>query len=183
MRTKIYNFWDFDGTLMHTPLPDPGKTVWKDVKGTDYPHLGWWSKPESLNLEVFDIRANEDVKAALLAGFENGSANYILTSRVRHLSNHIKDVLAHNDIDVTKFTGFSFASARNKGQRILDYIAGFEDLISEINVYEDRDKEFVVLEEVRPTIEGYGIKYTVHRIENQDDRFAEEGKSNAGGKS
>ncbi len=171
MRNKVYNFFDFDGTLMVTPLPDPGKSVWKEVKGTDYPHLGWWGKPHSLDLEVFDIQANPEVLAALNCGFDNGCNNYILTSRQRSLSTEVKKVLTHNGIDIDKFNGFSFASSRDKGQRILDIIAGFEDLISEINVYEDREKEFIVLENVRLLIEGYGIKYNIHKIDN-GERFA-----------
>lgn len=45
--------WDFDGTLCDTPLPEVGKPIWEKAYGKKWPHLGWWSKAESLDLKVF----------------------------------------------------------------------------------------------------------------------------------
>ena len=55
MRTKKLISFDFDDTLVKTPLPEEGKIVWKEKTGTDWPHRGWWSKPESLDMEIFDM--------------------------------------------------------------------------------------------------------------------------------
>ena len=54
---KLISF-DFDDTLCHTPLPEDGKQIWFEKTGTEWPYNGWWSKPESLDLEVFDIPVN-----------------------------------------------------------------------------------------------------------------------------
>lgn len=168
MRTKVYEFFDFDGSLIDSPLPEYGKEMWKEVKGTEYPHLGWWGRPESLDLNVFDIKANPVVKQALLEAVEKKHHRYILTSRILRLEKEVKAVLAHNGLDGV-FDGFSFFSPRDKGQRILDMISGHEDLVSEIKVYEDREKEFIALEIARPIIEKHGIKFTVIKVDIDHD--------------
>jgi hypothetical protein len=60
-------------------------------------------------------------------------------------------------------------TAKHKGERILDIIYANEESIKEIHVYEDRDKEFLILEEVRTIIESYDIKYLVHEIKIDED--------------
>ena len=58
---KLISF-DFDDTLFHTPLPEEGKKIWKQKTGKDWPHSrGWWSKPESLDTEIFDIPINLNI--------------------------------------------------------------------------------------------------------------------------
>lgn len=170
MRTKIYKFWDFDGTLSDSPLPEAGKEQYKIVKGVDYPFLGWWGRPESLDLNIHNIELNPVLKPELIKSLQDSNIyNFILTARIMKLQNYIKAVLIKNGINIELFKGFSYVSDRDKGQRILDMIAGHEDIISEIHVYDDREKEFVVLEKVRHIIEGYGIKYNVIKVDIDAD--------------
>ena len=39
--------FDFDGTLIDTPLPDYGKAEYKKKTGEDWPFPGWWGQPLS----------------------------------------------------------------------------------------------------------------------------------------
>lgn len=170
MRNKIYRFWDFDGSLIDSPLPDYGKEQYERIKGIKYPHIGWWGRVESLDLNIFDIQANPRLKSIILKSFETENEyNYILTSRIYKLKNEVKAVLLHNGINPESFEDFSMFTAKHKGERILDIIYANEESIKEIHVYEDRDKEFLVLEEVRTIIESYDIKYLVHEIKIDED--------------
>lgn len=54
----LYSF-DFDDTLFHTPVPETGKEIWENKTGSKYPHIGWWSKIETLDIDIFDIPKNE----------------------------------------------------------------------------------------------------------------------------
>lgn len=165
MKAKIikYKFYDFDGTLIDSPMPDEGRIHWKKIKGTEYPHLGWWGREESLDLSVFDIKAFDNIKNDLEKSFDNGDKCWILTSRLKKLSNNVIDVLKYNNIDINKFDGMSFFNGRDKGQRILDIIKNEENEIEEIQVFEDREKEFIVLEDIREYLEKLGIKYIIHK--------------------
>ena len=59
-KTKLSVF-DFDGTLIATPLPDSGKIAYEEKTGKTWPHKGWWGQADSLDMNVFDIQPNPDV--------------------------------------------------------------------------------------------------------------------------
>ena len=59
-KTKL-SIMDFDGTLINTPLPEEGKVTYKNKTGKDWPHVGWWSKAESLDMNIFNIKSIPDV--------------------------------------------------------------------------------------------------------------------------
>ena len=138
MITKLAVF-DGDGTLLDTPEPDEGKKQWSDTKGMKYPHIGWWSKPESLDLNVFDIGTFPEIERLL--NTENNHPNtyvVLLTSRMEKLRPQFEDILDKNRIRVDKLD--MQKDNRSKGQKILDYIKEFPEL-KQIDVYDDRDKE------------------------------------------
>jgi hypothetical protein len=53
--TKISVF-DFDGTLIDTPLPEEGKEVYLKKTGDEWPFSGWWGRELSLDQSIFDIQ-------------------------------------------------------------------------------------------------------------------------------
>jgi FMN phosphatase YigB (HAD superfamily) len=58
--TKI-SIFDFDGTLIDTPEPETGKTIYKEKTGNDWPFKGWWGRNEGLDMDVFDIKPIQKV--------------------------------------------------------------------------------------------------------------------------
>lgn len=95
---KIISF-DFDDTLCHTPLPEDGKIIWKEKTGFDWPHTGWWSKPESLNVEIFDIPVNKWTYEKYLDSIADESAYVILvTGRIEKLRKEVELVLNDNNL-------------------------------------------------------------------------------------
>lgn len=79
MYNTLYSF-DFDDTLIHTMLPEPGKIIWQEKTGTSWPHIGWWSKPETLNMDIFDTPKNEWVYKKYIRAKENPSGYLILAT-------------------------------------------------------------------------------------------------------
>lgn len=130
---------DFDSTLIQSPEPQEGMKIWKEKTGHDYPFKGWWSKPESLNLNVFDIKPFEGV-LNLLKMEKKSPDTYviILTSRMDRLRPYVQAVLDANDIKVDKLDMKTIE--KSKGEKILDYIKEFPEL-EEIDVYDDRDSD------------------------------------------
>ena len=128
---------DFDGTLFSTPMPEKGKAIWKSVKGIDYKHIGWWSKPESLDLNVFDIKPFPKVLSILNKDISTPNTYVIvLTSRMEKLRQEVQNVLDANNINVDKLD--LKYNEKTKGQKVLDYLNEFPEL-TEINVYEGKE--------------------------------------------
>jgi len=142
--------FDFDKTLMQTPEPEEGMEIWREKTGTIYPKIGWWSKPESLDLDVFDIKPFPKVLNVLRKEMLNPESYVIiLTSRIEKLRPNVQAVLDANQIDVHKLD--MNQGKEVKGDKILNYIKEFPDL-EEINVYDDREKDIISYKQIRNSI-------------------------------
>jgi len=162
MIKRLFAF-DFDKTLMQTPEPEEGKVIWKEKTGTEYPHIGWWSKPESLDLNVFNIKPFPNVLNVLKKEMSNPySYVIVLTSRLEKLRSSVHSVLDANWIDVHKLDMAN--DKRTKGDKILEYINEFPSL-EEINVYDDREKDIASYKEIRKNIPE-NIKFNIYLAVN-----------------
>ena len=54
----LYSF-DFDDTLVFTPTKEEGSKIWTDKTDTPWPYVGWWSKQETIDPDIFYIPKNE----------------------------------------------------------------------------------------------------------------------------
>jgi len=89
--------FDFDGTLVNTMLPDPGKSIWLEKTGEVWPHRGWWGKKESMDLDVFEHPKNEWVFDQYKKACEiDGSYKIVLTGRLVHLKDKVEDILNYH---------------------------------------------------------------------------------------
>ena len=79
MYNTLYSF-DFDDTLIHTMLPDPGMRIWEEKTGLKWPYRGWWSKPETLDMSLFDTPKNEWVYKKYLEAEADPSGYRILAT-------------------------------------------------------------------------------------------------------
>ena len=142
MITRIA-FYDFDGTLMNTPMPDEGRLVWKQKTGQEYPHAGWWGRPESLSLDVFDIQAIPSIKDKLMKDVARPDTYVaVLTSRLPKLKSYLEAILKKNGIRVDEIS--TKESGKAKDVRIKEFLRKFPN-VKEVDVYDDREKEFKVL--------------------------------------
>src|SRR5690348_10782720 len=92
--------FDFDGTFFHTPEPHEGKKIWQQKTGGQFPHDGWWSKPETLDTDVFYIPMNQWVYNKYLEAKENENTYIILaTGRLERLRKQVENILNLNDLE------------------------------------------------------------------------------------
>lgn len=139
--------FDFDGTLMNSPEKEVGKIEWQDKTGQPYPHQGWWGRPESLDLDIFDIKPFPTVYNQLKK--EQSTPNtfvIVLTSRQEKLRPQVQAVLDANNIHVDKLD--MKYDWKDKGQKILNYIQQFPDLV-EVNVYDDMEEHILAYEAIK----------------------------------
>jgi hypothetical protein len=91
--TKLSVF-DFDGTLVDTPLPEFGKKEYKEKTGKDWPFPGWWGQPLSLDMSVFDIPTVPMVMSAYRREkIAPDTCMVMLTGRMVKLGDLVKKIL------------------------------------------------------------------------------------------
>jgi cellobiose-specific phosphotransferase system component IIB len=139
--------FDMDGTLMDTPMPDAGKQLWASKKGTPYPYVGWWGRPESLDLSVFDIKPFPSVMKQLEKEISTPDTYVIiLTSRMEKLRPQVQAILDKNNIHVDSLD--MKKSEKTKGEKILEYVKHLPEL-EEISVYDDREGDILSYKGIR----------------------------------
>ena len=149
MITRLCAF-DFDSTLIDSPQKESGKIQWSEKMGKPHPYQGWWGRPESLDLNVFDIKPFPKILNLLNKDISTPATyTIVLTSRQEKLRPLVQKVLDVNNIRVDKLD--MQRDQRTKGQKILDYSKKFRDL-REINVYDDRDTDITSYEEIRNSL-------------------------------
>lgn len=99
----LYSF-DFDDTLFHTMLPNPGEKIWHEKTGEPWPHRGWWSKPETLDIEIFETPKNDwTYKEYLKATEDTDSLRILATGRLQKVPG-----MRHNIEKILNQHNFSF---------------------------------------------------------------------------
>jgi len=145
--TKVSVF-DFDGTLIDTAMPDEGKRIWKEKTGEDYPHKGWWSKRESLDLNVFPNDAFPDMASEFRkAKSEPNTFVALCTGRITPLTSQVKAVLnkhgfQFDDVVLTGDNRFN-AGANNTLRFKINYLNSLQKQfpnLKEIEFWDDRDE-------------------------------------------
>jgi len=145
--TKI-SIFDFDGTLMRTPHPEDGKKEWENFYNKDYPHIGWWSKPESLDDAVFNIEPIESTVTDYLKEMGNPNTLVImLTGRLPHHHDQVIELLMTHNIVFDEYhykeTGDTLGS---KLHTIISLLNKYPN-VSSIEMWEDREPHATSFEE------------------------------------
>jgi hypothetical protein len=86
--------FDFDGTLINTQLPETGKIEYEKKTGKPWPHQGWWGRPESLDLGIFDMPIIKSVEIDYIREKSNQKTLLVLlTGRMKKLEPEVLKVL------------------------------------------------------------------------------------------
>jgi len=142
------SIFDFDGTLMKTPDSTEGKKQWEEFYGEEYPHKGWWGKPESLDDAVFDIQPIDSTVSDYKKEMENSNTFVImLTGRIPHQSSQVEELLAFHNIYFKEYhyksNGDTLTSKLNTIKSLLNRFPQ----VKEIEMWEDREAHVIAFEE------------------------------------
>lgn len=153
-------FYDFDGTIMDSPLPDVGKPHYEKTTGEKFPHVGWWSKPESLDLSIFDIQPHSDVAERFRKDKADPNTYVVLlTNRLFKLEKEIKKILDKHDMH---FDEYSFKNdGRDKGERVLDIMKTKFPDVKNLEFYDDDPKH---IQDVHSNLIDTEFEYQVYKI-------------------
>jgi hypothetical protein len=149
--TKLAVF-DFDGTLIMTPLPDTGRQQYQQKTGQPWPHKGWWGREESLDTTIFDMPSNPSV----IADYQKEKADpntavIMLTGRMTKLGDKVKAIL---DAKGLTFDGYYYnrgGSTDVEKMKTLDMLVTQHPNLDLVELWDDR------LEHI-PTFEQWGKK-------------------------
>lgn len=147
----VLNVFDFDGTLMNSPLPEEGKIKYKELTGNDWPHRGWWGQIDSL--KPFDVKPIEVTKTLYnrYTSLPN-SVNVLMTNRLAKFEPVVKEKLSGLYI----FDYYDFKNDnREKPDRIKDILKN-NPSIEIINIFDDMDDQierFNKFKEENPQLE------------------------------
>lgn len=159
---KKLSFYDFDSTLVDSPMPETGKEQWSQHYGEQYPHAGWWGRPESLDLNVFDINTYENIVFFAKKDIEDPNTRaYVLTSRIERLRPELEKILTTIGLNFDEILMKS--GNKSKGEVVLDEISNYPD-INRVDVYDDNyEREITSFKSIRSQIPSH-IQFNIFHV-------------------
>lgn len=144
--TKLAVF-DFDGTLVNTPLPETGKVHFQKKTGKEWPHKGWWGREESLDHTIFDMPSNPSVISDYeKVKVESDTCVVMLTGRLQHLAEHVKTILDTKGLD---FDGHHFNTGgptETAKIKTLNKLLAQHPSINAVEMWDDRLEHIPIFE-------------------------------------
>ncbi len=168
------NFWDFDGTLCQSPLPETGKQIYQEKTGQVYPYIGWWSKLETLDDKIFDIQPNEETIQMFNDFYIHKSHNtvlynYVLTSRLPKFKTIIEQLCDKFDLSILEiFCASNLTKAEKVKQHIINSKLIGDENVSQIvvNFFDDRQKEHDTFELLKQWFIDNNIELNLVKIKS-----------------
>lgn len=176
MTKKLISF-DFDKTLIMTPLEEEGKLAWEKHYNTHFPKRGWWSHPESLDLNVFQPKPNDWVLSEFIKATSEDNYVFIATGRIKKLENHVQKILEYNNINKRDFSrtfGYDDLFTNTGGETFYFKCNLFEKIIrdnpgaDEFIMYDDREEH---LDKFCEWAEKQPIKIKIYNVNLQKQIF------------
>lgn len=167
IKLKIF---DFDGTLIDTELPETGKQIWLEKTGKEWPHIGWWGKPESLDVDIFDNKVITSVKEAFdIVKTEPETLSVMLTGRRLQLAHQVEKILDLHGMEFDeKHFNTGGATEVCKMKTISDLLKRFPDT-EEVVLWEDREPHIDIFHDflLKKVDAGIIKRFTINLVPSQ----------------
>jgi|TARA_B100001142_G_scaffold231408_1_gene229607 hypothetical protein len=144
--------YDFDGTLVDTPVPERGMAEFEEATGTPWPHRGWWGRAESLQKPLTwkpgpalgDYRALSALPRC---------RRVMLTGRRHWLAPQVTDILNEFDVVVDEkiFNATGKDTLTYKANEIRRMIREAGPGLRRVRIWEDRVRHAAWFEEFGET--------------------------------
>jgi len=147
MITKLAIF-DFDGTLVQSPLPETGKIIYQEKTGKPYPHKGWWSKDESLDISIFDVPTNPSViedyhkEMAVIT-----TLKIMLTGRLPRMAGYVEEILSQHGLVFDKYLYNTGGATEVSKKKTMDELLVLFPDVKSVELWEDREPHVQVFEQ------------------------------------
>lgn len=141
--TRIAVF-DFDNTLIMTPTPERGHKEYKEKTGQDWPHKGWWGRPDSLDMDIFEMPPIQSVISAYRK--EKATPNTLvimLTGRIPKLSSEVKKILDANGLTFDAYFYNNLGSTLEFKIGIMDELLQQYPNVKSVSMWDDRQTHVI----------------------------------------
>lgn len=140
--------FDFDGTLLDTPLPESGRLKYEEVTGKSWPHKGWWGQADSLDMNIFDIPTKLEVIADYQKEISReDTMTIMLTGRMQKLSVEVSKILDAHGLDFDFYFYNRGGATHTAKLKSMEGILDQFPLIREITMWEDREEHIIIFKE------------------------------------
>jgi len=144
--TKL-TIWDFDGTLVDTPLPEEGKKTYKEKTGKDWPHAGWWGQPMSLDMQVFEMPTITNVINDYKKEIQNSDTMIVMvTGRMVKLTDLVKEILNRHGLKFHEYHFNRGGSTESAKKKTFDQILSQHPSIKEVELWDDREEHIPIFQ-------------------------------------
>jgi len=176
-KIKISVF-DFDGTLVDTPIASPeNKEKWGKHYGLKWKYLGWWGRDESMDTSVWDMPIVKEVFDAYQKEIDNPETLMVLlTGRLKKQENIVRSIV--NDRGY-HFDHYLFnnrgGTLQNKINHLNDLLVKYPD-VRDIELWDDRLEHFEEFESWGKSLKESGRidSFYLNKIKSdQWDKFVE----------
>jgi hypothetical protein len=144
-KIKKLSIFDFDGTLVDTPLPEFGKQEYKNKTGKEWPHTGWWSKPLSLDVEIFDMPTVPMVMTAYeKEKLKPETGMIMLTGRMSRLGELVKNILDDKALTFHEYHYNRGGTTDEAKIKTLDSLMEKYTNVTSVEMWDDRKSHFEI---------------------------------------
>lgn len=145
---KKLSVFDFDGTLIDTPTKETGVIKYKEKTGQEWPYQGWWGRPETLDVEIFDMDIVPSVKTAYDIERKSPETMVImLTGRIPRLRHLVEGIL---DMFGFKFDGYYYnmggSTDVSKIKTITEILDKHKSIV-EVKMWDDRTEHIQIFKD------------------------------------
>ena len=152
---------------MDTPIPeDANKAIWKAKTGKDW-EGGWFSNPDSLRLDVFDIKEKPEVVSDYRREWSDPSSLVImLTGRIPAVAKNVKAVLDDKGLKFDDYLFNEGGATEDEKIRHMKMILKYNPNIREVEMWDDRDPHIPIFRDWGKEMidKGYLDSFKVNHI-------------------
>ena len=136
--TKL-SIFDFDGTLIDSPLPDYGKQEYLEKTGSEWPFSGWWGRELSLDQSIFDIQPIPMV----ISDYNKEKANpntctVMLTGRMVKLADAVKKILDSFNLKFDEYHYNRGGSTDVAKMKTMEQLLNKYQTVTSLEMWDDR---------------------------------------------
>lgn len=156
-------FYDFDKTLVDTVSAEEGRAMWEKAKKRKYTQIGWWSKKESLDTDVFEFKPIEEITENLKRDFKDKSCwTVLLTNRIVGLKEEVLNILGQLGLELDELRMVE-KGGLNKNSRINIVLESLPQA-SLIEIYDDDMGNIEMFLDLKKRLNQQGKSVSIYHV-------------------